>query len=129
MATPASKAAKTPKAEKTAKPARAKPATARKAAPKPVAEAAPAVAAVKLKGLVDTVAAATGRKKPEAKAVVEATLAALAEALAANATLFVPPLGKLRVVKSVGGMMTLKLRQPGAAKPGAKALADDGEDD
>jgi hypothetical protein len=123
----AAKPGKPGEAEKPAAEARVKPAPARKAEAGP--EPAAVSAAVKLKALVDKVAATTGLKKPEAKAAVEATLATLAEALSANATLTVPPLGKLRVVKSVGGALTLKLRQHGAAKPGAKALADDPQDD
>lgn len=118
------------KPAKVAKSARAKPAAtpAKAAALKPAPTAEPAAAMVKLKALVDQVATNTGLKKPDAKQAVEATLAALAEALAANATLVAPPLGKLRVVKAVDGALTLKLRLPGNAKPGAKGLADDGED-
>ncbi len=90
------------------------------------------VSGIKLRDLVDSVAAATGAKKVDAKASVEATLAALATALKAGADMTLPPLGKLRVVKLAekGGatMMTLKLRHGGGQKPGAKALADDGED-
>jgi hypothetical protein len=108
---------------------------------KPVAEAAkpaltvvepsspePKAATVKLKDLIDTIAAATGGKKPEVKAVVEATLAALGEALATGKSLAVPPLGKLRVVKNKGPALTLKLRLADGAKAAGLALADDGED-
>ena len=64
----------------------------------------------------------------EVKAAVEATLAALGEALASGKALAVPPLGKLRVVKSKGPALTLKLRRAEAAKAAGLALADDGED-
>lgn len=111
--------------------AESKDATPRKAVGKPVkAEPALAVAAevLRLKDLVETVATATGANKPEAKKVVEATLAALAAALTAGATIVVPPLGKLRVVKATGVAMTLKLRPAGPAKPGALALAEPDQD-
>lgn len=128
------------KPEKPAKPAKARPAA--KAAAKPVpaakatakpASAAPAASdaaagTVKLKDLIDSVAAKTGGKKPEVKAAVEATLAALGEALATGKALAVPPLGKLRVVKNKGPAMTLKLRLADGAKAAGLALADDGED-
>lgn len=84
--------------------------------------------AVKLKDLVDSVSAATGGKKPEVKRAVEATLAALGEALATGKALTVPPLGKLRVVKNKGPALTLKLRLSDGAKAAGLALADDGED-
>jgi hypothetical protein len=83
---------------------------------------------VKLKDLIESVAAKTGGKKPEVKAAVEATLAALGEALATGKALVVPPLGKLRVVKNKGPALTLKLRLADGAKAAGLALADDGED-
>lgn len=117
--------------KKTTKPAKAaavKPAA--KPAPKEAEAAAPALAVgtVKLKDLVDGVAAATGGKKPEVRKTVEATLAALGEALATGKALTVPPLGKLRVVKNKGAALTLKLRIAEGAKAAGLALADDGED-
>ncbi len=155
---PDAKPAKAPRARATAKPAKtmveagAKPSSAAAKPAKPASKpsAKPAVKAgakvgakvgdkaqalatgVKLRDLVDSVAAATGVKKSDAKVSVEATLAALAAALKAGADMTLPPLGKLRVVKLAekGGvtMMTLKLRHGGGQKPGAKPLADDGED-
>lgn len=85
-------------------------------------------ATVKLKDLIDSVASATGGKKADVKATVEATLAALGEALAIGKSLAVPPLGKLRVVKNKGPALTLKLRLADRAKAAGLALADDGED-
>jgi hypothetical protein len=83
---------------------------------------------LKLKDLVEAVASATGSRKPEVKSVVEATLAALGEALATGMSLAIPPLGKLRVVKNKGPALTLKLRLADGAKAAGLALADDGED-
>jgi DNA-binding protein HU-alpha len=102
---------------------------------KPAALARPAATApaLKLKDLVERVAAATGAKKPEAKRSVEAVLAAISAALKSGADLSLPPLGKLRIARTTGSVLTLKLRQAGAGKgdekAGAKPLADDGEDD
>jgi len=103
------------------------------AAPKPQPVAEPAEAAVapgilKLKELVDAVAAATGGKKPEVKPLVEATLAALGKALATGRAVAAPPLGKIRVVKTKGPALTLKLRLADDSKAAGLALADDGED-
>lgn len=125
--TPKDTEKKVAKTEKPAKVAAAKPA-------KPdlkVVEAASSetkVGTLKLKDLLDTVATATGGKKPEVKAVIEATLSALGEALATGKSLAVPPLGKLRVVKNKGPALTLKLRLADGAKAAGLALADDGED-
>ncbi|MFN5998166.1 MAG: HU family DNA-binding protein [Paracoccaceae bacterium] len=123
----AAKPAKPVKAEAPA--AKAKPAASKPALK--VVEAAAAAepkAALKLKDLIDSVAAATGAKKPDVKKTVEATLHALGEALATGKSLSVPPLGKLRVVKNKGPALTLKLRLADGAKAAGLALADDGED-
>lgn len=126
--TPKDTETKPAKAAKTDKPVKAK--------TKPVAEVTESVASsteatggsLKLKDLIDSVAARTGAKKPEVKAAVEATLATLGEALATGKALAVPPLGKLRVVKNKGPALTLKLRLADGAKAAGLALADDGED-
>lgn len=139
-------AAKPARAAKPEKPAKAeKPARSPKA-PKPEAaatavvaapvkpekaerkKAAAAVETIKLRNLVDTVAAATGAKKPDAKKAVEAVLSALGEGLAARSVFVVPPLGKLRVAKSNGPVLTLKLRLADSARAAGLALADDDED-
>jgi nucleoid DNA-binding protein len=136
-------APRTPK-DPTATPVQIKPAAAKrsakaggtekaaKPAPKGGNKPANPPTGLKLRDLIDSVAAATGTKKVDAKASVEATLTALAAALKSGADMTLPPLGKLRVVKLAekGGatMMTLKLRHGGGQKPGAKPLADDGED-
>jgi nucleoid DNA-binding protein len=119
---PAAKpAAKAAGAEKAARPA-----------PKGGAKPANPASGLKLRDLIDSVATATGAKKSDAKITVEATLAALATALKSGADMTLPPLGKLRVVKLAekngATMMTLKLRHGGGQNPGAKPLAEDGED-
>jgi Bacterial DNA-binding protein len=129
-------APRTPKdtEEKPVKPAkteRPKPGAAKAAKPAVKVAQAPVettVSQYKLKDLIDNVATRTGGKKPEVKAAVEATLAALGEALATGKSLAVPPLGKLRVVKNKGPALTLKLRLADGAKAAGLALADDGED-
>ena len=73
-------------------------------------------------------ASKTGGRKPDVKAAIEATLAAVGEALATGRSLAVPPLGKLRVVKNKGPALTLKLRLADGPKAAGLALADDGED-
>lgn len=114
------------------KPAKAEKPTRAKAKPEaPAAVTAapePTAGLIKLKDLIDSVAGKTGGKKPEVKAAVEATLAAIGEALATGKALAVPPLGKLRVVKNKGPALTLKLRLADGAKAAGLALADDGED-
>lgn len=125
--------ARTPKdtEKKPAKAARRKPATEAAQPALTVVESAAPVAGggmMKLRDLIEAVAGATGGRKPEVKATVDATLAALGEALATGKTLAVPPLGKLRVVKTKGAALTLKLRLADTAKAAGLALADDGED-
>jgi hypothetical protein len=136
----AAKAARPAKAEKAEKPARAaKPAKAAAERPAPVAaepaakpvakvKAKPAADTIKIRNLVDTVATATGAKKPDAKKYVEAVLAAIGAGLAAKSVLVVPPLGKLRVAKSNGSVLTLKLRLADSSRAAGLALADDDED-
>lgn len=131
--TPKDTETKAAKAAKATKPApKAKAAATAAAKPELKVVAPPATEAkaggLKLKDLIDSVASATGGKKPEVKKTVEATLAALGEALATGKALTVPPLGKLRVVKTKGPALTLKLRLAEGAKAAGLALADDGED-
>ena len=89
--------------------------------------------AFKLKDLIAAVAAETGGKRPDVKLAVDATLSALAGALTRGADLALPPLGRMRVVKSASkdgaAILTLKLRLGGVVKAGSKqTLAEDGED-
>lgn len=83
---------------------------------------------IKKPELLDEVVLRTGLKKREVKPAVEAALSVLGDALRDGAEVNVPPLGKLRVVKSKdleGGaaVMTLKLRTPKHAT--RAALSDD----
>ena len=80
--------------------------------------------------LLDAVVARTNLKKRDVKPAVEAALAVLGDALRDEKVINLPPLGKLRLVKSKpldGGasVMTLKLRTP----KNATAVARDDSDD
>ena len=83
---------------------------------------------LRIKDLIDTVAATTGGKKPEVRQIVEATLEAIGKALATGKDLNVPPLGKLRMAKNNGTVLTLKLRLADGPKAAGLALADEDED-
>jgi len=69
---------------------------------------------LRLKGLIERVAASTGGKTKGLKEIVEATLAQLGLALQNGEMLNLPELGKVRVAKvqgtAPGSAMTLKLR-------------------
>ncbi|WP_342070683.1 HU family DNA-binding protein [Yoonia algicola] len=80
--------------------------------------------------LLDAVVARTNLKKRDVKPAVEAALAVLGDALRDEKVINLPPLGKLRLVKSKpldGGatVMTLKLRTPKNATAAAKDDSDD----
>jgi len=121
----ATTATKTPR-KAAAKPAAARAAGARAAKPKaaataPVEGAAEAVKAeLRLKDLVERVAAATGGKKAGVREIIEATLVQMGDALKKGESLNLPAFGKVRVARPAadGGAMTLKLRQivPGGPK-------------
>ncbi|MGL4311542.1 MAG: HU family DNA-binding protein [Paracoccaceae bacterium] len=95
--------------------------------------AAPSAGTLRARELVAQVSAATGSKKPQVREIVEATLAAMGNALAEGRALNLPPFGKAHVTrtKDRGGaeVMVLKLRR-GTAKAAAaeqtEALADAG---
>ena len=79
--------------------------------------------------LLDEVVLRTSLKKRDVKPAVEAAFAVLGDALRDGAEVNVPPLGKLRVVKSKAlengaAVMTLKLRTP---KHAARALRTEDE--
>lgn len=102
-------AKKTTKTTTTTK-AAAKPATPKAAAPAPVS-----VKLIKKPDLLDEVVARTNLKKRDVKPAVEAALAVIGEALRDGADLALPPLGKLRSVKTKeledgASVITLKLR-------------------
>ena len=86
---------------------------------------------VKKKDFIDRVVSRSGGKRRDVKPAVEAALAELADLLAAGGELNLPPVGKLKVVKSRdlgegAQMLTLKLRtqKAGAGKDG---VAEGGE--
>lgn len=83
---------------------------------------------LKMKDLIDTVMAATGGKKAEVRETVEATLEAIGKALATGKDLNVPPLGKLRVAKNNGTVLTVKLRLADGPKGAGLALANEDDD-
>ncbi len=85
-------------------------------------------ATVRLKDLVDSVAEASGGKKTEVRATVEATLDAMGRALAEGKPFNLPGLGKLRVAKNNGTVLTLKLRLADGPRAAGLALAKDDED-
>jgi nucleoid DNA-binding protein len=77
-----------------------------------------------------------GKKKGGVKEIVEATLAAMGEALQKGESLNIPPFGRARVARQKGEgadqMTTVRLRGAGsknAPKGGKQALAEVGEDD
>jgi nucleoid DNA-binding protein len=80
--------------------------------------------------LLDRVVTRTGLKKRDVKPAVEAALAVMAETLREGTDLNLPPLGKVRVVKTKdldGGaaVLTLKLRTPKNATVAATQSTDD----
>lgn len=83
---------------------------------------------LKVKDLVDRVAAAVGGNKNDLKKTVEAVLEAIGVALATGKDLNIPPLGKLRVAKNQPPVMTLKLRLADGPRAAGLALADADED-
>ena len=111
--------------------------------PKPQAAKQPATPVegqLRKPDLIDQVVTRSTVKKRDAKLAVDSMLGLLAEALARGDELNLPPLGKLRVIKSkdIGGgaqVMTLKLRtmKEGAGKGGGgqgnSCLAETGDDD
>lgn len=73
------------------------------------------------KDLIDRVVSETGLKPREVKAVAEALLANMGRAMAAGEALHVPPLGRMRVARSVTGdgsvTLTCKLRRKTEVTP------------
>jgi nucleoid DNA-binding protein len=85
-------------------------------------------AVLKLKALLERVTAASGARKKDVRAVVEATLTQLGETLKRGETLILPGLGHMRVVRKASGesqAMTLKLRQGGGGKRKDQSEAED----
>lgn len=96
------------------------------AAPAPAPAAKPAVVnapqsvilgpELRKKELIDDVVARSGIKKKDAKPVIEATLAAMGEALAEKRELVLRPFGKIKVRREKdmpnARVLTAKIRQP-----------------
>ncbi|WP_102226483.1 HU family DNA-binding protein [Acidimangrovimonas sediminis] len=100
------------------------------------AEPVSAEATLGKKELFQRVTAATGAKKKDARLIAEATLAILGQALSEGEELNLPPLGKMRIVRSRDGggaeVFTLKLRRKtgvGSAQPVTAAASGPGDDD
>lgn len=95
----------------------------------PPAALPPGQTALRLRDLIERVADATGQRRPEVKAALEAALAALGQSLDEGRGLNLPPLGKIRVGKARpnsggegkppsgngGRTVTLKLRRENPA--------------
>ena len=103
---------------------------------RPSAQAEQASSVLKMKDLIDKVVAATGAKKADARGIIEATLAAIGDALSKGNTLNLPPFGRAKVSRAAeagsGKAMTVKLRRTGAAASGGaqgKQNPADTEDD
>ena len=106
------------------KPADAKPAARKQGQGKPAGVVISTDAgALKLKDLVEQVAAGSGIKKKDVKTVIEAALAAMGAALSAGRDLHLPPLGKARVGRQKGQagcgdeLLVVKLKRGGPVTP------------
>ncbi len=87
-------------------------------------------ATLRKKELIERVALVSGVKKQDTRAIIDAVLSVLGDALAAGETLALPPFGKARVNrhKDVDGgeMLTVKLRRGGPVTA-KEPLAETGE--
>ena len=83
---------------------------------------------LKKKDFLDRAVDRSGVKKADAKAVVEATLAVLAEALATGEDLVLPPLGKLKVARQRdhprGRILMIRLQMTPEGPSGTEPLAE-----
>lgn len=88
-------------------------------------EGASAIPLLKKRDLIDAVVKRSGIKKKDAKPVVEAMLAELAEALSDGQELSLPPLGRVKINREKeiedGKVLILKLRQKTLPEPRAEA--------
>jgi len=87
---------------------------------------------LKIKDLVARVVEATGGKRKEVKEVVEATLAAIGEALARGEDLNLPGIGRARVTRKAekdgASHLTLKVKRGPHRHKAEEPLADEPED-
>jgi hypothetical protein len=85
------------------------------------AVAATATPVLRKKDLLERVALSSGTSRKDARAIVEATLQVLGEALARGETLVLPPLGKARVNRSIdkagAELLVIKLRRETEGRP------------
>ena len=102
------------------------PSTAKTSAPRPKVVAGPVPVSssemVRKQDFIDAAVARTDVKKRDAKPAIEAALAELVDTLAAGKDVHLPPLGKIKVVKTkdLGNgsqVLTLKLRTMKATDP------------
>ncbi len=101
--------------------------TTKQTPPDPVEETI--VAMMKKPEFLDAVVARTNLKKRDVKPAAEAALAVIAEALVRGDEVNLPPMGKLRVIKSKpldagAHVLTLKLRTMKTAAPAPSAPPD-----
>jgi nucleoid DNA-binding protein len=86
---------------------------------------------LKKKDMVERVAAASGVKRADARAVLDAALALIGERLAAGDELQLPPLGRLRMLREKDNgrarIATLRLQVAGEDEAGKDPLAEDGD--
>ncbi|MEZ5686772.1 MAG: HU family DNA-binding protein [Paracoccaceae bacterium] len=87
--------------------------------------AAEATLVLRKKDFIDRVVARSGAKRGDVRQVAEALLQELGAALAANETLALPPLGKLRVTRTQeregGDTLVVKIRRAKAETEASEA--------
>lgn len=99
----------------------------------PAQSAAPEPSVVlKKKEFFERVVARSGAKKSEVRTIAEAVLEEIGEALSKGEVLALPPLGKVRVTRSVdrdsAEMIVAKIRRPKAGAGASDAGDDDASD-
>lgn len=97
-------------------------------------EGTAAKAGLKKKDLVERVSSAVGSNRGSVKDVVEATLIALASSVQAGEAMNLPPLGRLKVVRSSdkgdgkGASVTIRITSRGDKKAAGEPLAAESEE-
>lgn len=91
------------------------------------------VPSLKKRDLVKRVIDLSGAKKKDAKAIIDAVLTVMGEALSRGEEMVLPPFGKTKVnrqkVDAQGDMIIVKLRRGGKTDSGKQGLAEDDEDE